>query len=87
MHHVNVISGRDQFHGYNLLSDEAVAITLYLDDNSNNQLSLFYQLKSDRLKQVWQGPRFNMGESYRIHVTLSESGDIAEEHCRLPCEL
>jgi len=87
LHYINVISGVDKFHWYDITPNETVGITLYPGDKSDTQITLFYQLSTNSSKQFWEGPKHQIGKSYRIHIAFYENGDIKERSCDLPCNL
>lgn len=87
LHYANVISGGDKFHWYGISSNETETVSLYPGKRSENRITLFYQLTSDKPKQVWEGPEIRTKQGYRIHIMIHESGEITERSCNLPCEL
>jgi hypothetical protein len=87
LHYANVISGGDKFHWYAVSPNNTKTITLYPGKGSENKVTLFYQLTSDKPKQVWEGPEIQTEQGYRIHITILDSGEITERSCDLPCDL
>ena len=86
LYYVNVVSGADKFHWYDIAPAETMSITLYPGERSESQISVFYQLTEESVKHVWDGPKFKIGQGYRIHILL-ESNEITARFCNLPCSL
>jgi len=87
LHYVSVISGEDKFHWYGVYSGEKKTITLYPGAQSDNKVTLFYQISSEKQKQTWEGTEVQSELGYRIQIAIHENGEITEQSCSLPCKL
>jgi len=87
LYYANVISGGDKFHWYGIYSGKNEIISLHPGMHSNSQVTLFYQFEIDKPMHVWEGPEIQAGRGYRIHITIHDSGQIAEQTCILPCQM